>query len=58
MVSKGIPTKKENESIKRELMNLLKENNDVEKQGLNKAANNVLKPQEAICLINRYECII
>ena len=58
MVSKGIPTKKENERIKRELMNLLKENNDVEKQGFNKAANNVLKPQEAICLISRYECII
>ena len=36
MLPKKIAKKKKNESIKRELLNLLQKNDDVEKQGLNK----------------------
>ena len=58
MVSKSKTKKKTNESIKRELLNSLKENNDVEEQGLNKTVNNVNNSQEAIVIIRRYEDII
>ena len=58
MVSKGKTKKKTNETIKRELLNLSKENDDVEKQGLNEAVNNVNNSQEAIFAICRYQDII
>ena len=58
MVSKSKTKKKTNESIKRKLLNSLKENDDVEEQGLNETANNVNKPQEAIVIICRYEEIV
>ena len=47
-----------NESIKRELLKPLKENNDVEEIGLNQTPNNVNNSQEAIAIISRYEKII
>ena len=55
MVSKSISKKKTNEIIKRELLNSLQENYDVEEQGLHETANNVNNSQEAIRLINCYE---
>ena len=58
MVSKSIIKKKTNETIKRELLNSLQENNDIEGQGLNKTANNVNKFQEALLIIRRYKDII
>ena len=58
MVSKGKTKKKTNETIKRELLNLSKENDDVEKQGLNETVNNVNNSQEAIFAICRYQDII
>ena len=58
MVSKGKTKKKTNETIKRELLNLSKENDDDEKQGLNGTVNNVNNSQEAIFAICRYEDII
>ena len=47
-----------NESIKRELLESLKENNDVEEVWLNQTPNNVNNSQEAIAIISRYEKII
>ena len=58
MVPKSKTKKRTNESIKRELLNLLKGNDDVEEQGLNTKANNVKNFQETIALIYRYEKII
>ena len=58
MLSKSITKNKTNEIIKRELLNLLQENDDVEEQGLIETINNVNSSQEAIRLINRYEDII
>ena len=58
MVSKGKTKEKTNETIKRELLNLSKENDDVEKQGLNETVNNVNNSQEAIFAICRYQDII
>ena len=58
MVSKSITKEKTNETIKRELVNLLQENDDVEEQGLNKTANNVSNSQETILIIRRYKDII
>ena len=58
MVSKGKTKKKTNETIKRELLNLSKENDDDEKQGFNGTVNNVNNSQEAIFAICRYEDII
>ena len=55
MVSKSISKKKTNEIIKRELLNSLQENYDVEEQGLHETAKNVNNSQEAIRLINCYE---
>ena len=49
--------KKANETIKRELLNSLKEN-DVEEQRLNKRVSYVNNSQEAIVIIRRYEDII
>ena len=48
MVSKSKTKKKRNESIKRELLNSLKENDDVEDQGLSETVNNFSNSQEAI----------
>ena len=48
MVSKSKTKKKTNESIKRELLNSLKENDDVEDQGLSETVNNFSNSQEAI----------
>ena len=50
MVSKSV-TKKTHEIIKRELLNSLQENDDVEEQGLNERANNVNNSQEGIRII-------
>ena len=57
MVSKRIAKQKPNESIKWELLNLLPEYDDVEKQGLNEKANHVNNSQEATVIIYRYEDI-
>ena len=57
-MSKSITKKKTNEIIKREMLNLLQENDDVEKRVLNETANNVNNSQEAKRLINRYKDII
>ena len=57
-MSKSITKKKTNEIIKREMLNLLQENDDVEKRVLNETADNVNNSQEAKRLINRYEDII
>ena len=54
MVSKSITKKKTNEIIKRELLNSLQDNDDIEEQGLNETAN----LQEALRIINRYVDII
>ena len=54
MVSKSITKKKTNEIIKRELLNSLQDNDDIEEQGLNETAN----LQEALRIINRYDDII
>ena len=58
MVSKSKIKKKTNQSVKRELLKSLKENDDVEEQGLNETVNNVNNSQEAIIIINSYEDII
>ena len=58
MMSKSITKKKTNEIIKREMLNLLQENDGVEERVLNETANNVNNSQEAKRLINRYEDII
>ena len=55
LVSKSITKKKTNEIVKRELLNSLR---DVEKQGLNKTANNVNNSQQAILIIRCYKDII
>ena len=48
MVSKSINKKQTNETIKRELLNSLQENDNVGEQELNETANNVSNSQEAI----------
>ena len=58
MMSKSITKKKINEIIKREMLNLLQENDDVEEGVFNETANNVNNSQEAKRLINRNEDII
>ena len=58
MVSKSKIKKKTNQSVKRELLKSLKENDDAEEQGLNETVNNVNNSQEAIIIINSYEDII
>ena len=58
MVSKSITKEKTNETIKRELVNSLQENDDVEEQGLNETANNVSNSQETILIIRRYKDVI
>ena len=57
MVSKSKTKKKTNETIKRKLLNLLKENDGVEEQGLNEIFINVNNSQEALVIIYRYEDI-
>ena len=51
MVSKSKTKEKTNESIKQELLNLLKENDDIEEQGLNETVNNVNYSQDEIVII-------
>ena len=58
MVSKSKIKKKTNQSVKQELLKSLKENDDVEEQGLNETVKNVNNSQEAIIIINSYEDII
>ena len=55
LVSKSITKRKTNEILKRELLNSL---HDVEKQGLNKTANNVNNSQQTILIIRCYKDII
>ena len=43
MVTENITKKKTNETIKRELLNLLQENDNVQEQWLNERANIVIK---------------
>ena len=58
MVSKSINKNKTNETVKRELLNLLQKCDNVEEQELNQTASNVSNSQEAIVIICRYEGII
>ena len=58
MVSKSINKKKSNETIKRELLNLLQENDNIEDQELNETVKNAYNSQEVIVMIRRYEDII
>ena len=58
MVSKSKAKKKTNESIKRKLLNSLKENKDVEEQELNETVNRVNNSQDAILITHHYEDII
>ena len=58
MVSKGINKEKANETVKRELLNSLQENDNVEEQELNETANNANNSQEAVVMMHRYEDII
>ena len=48
-------TKKKKETIKWELLNLLKENDDVEEQWLNETVNSANNFQEAMVIIQRFE---
>ena len=47
--------KKTNEIVKRELLNMLQENDDVEEQGLNKTANRFNNSEEAMLIKRCYE---
>ena len=58
MVSKNKTKKKTNKGIKRKLLNLQKDNDYVEEQRLNKAANNINDSQEIIVIIPCFEEII
>ena len=58
MVLKRIAEKKVNETIKRELLNSLQQNDNAVKQGLTETPNNVNNSQEAVKIINCYEAII
>ena len=57
-MSENITKTKTKEAIKRELPNLLQENDDVEEQGVNKTANNVNNSSEAVLIIRCYKDII
>ena len=57
-MSENITKTKTKEAIKRELLNLLQENDDVEEQGVNKTANNVNNSSEAVLIIRCYKDII
>ena len=57
-MSENITKKKTKEAIKRELLNLLQENDDVEEQGVNRTANNVNNSSEAVLIIRCYKDII
>ena len=58
MASKSVNKKETNKTIKRQLLNLLQENDHVEEQELNETANNVNNSQEAIVIIRRCEDFI
>lgn len=51
MVPESITKKKTHETVKRKLWNSLYENNDAEKAGLCKTANEINNPQESIVII-------
>ena len=55
MVTKTTWKKKTNETVKKELLNSLRENHIVEQPGLN--IDNVIDHREAISIINSYEGI-
>ena len=57
-MSKSINKNKTNETVKRELLNLLQKYDNVEEEELNETASNVSNSQEAIVIICRYEGII
>ena len=58
MVSKSKTKKKTNKSIKRKLLNSLKENKDVQEQELNETVNRLKNSKDAIVIIHHYEDII
>ena len=58
MVLKVIAKKNTYRSRKKELLNSLQENDDVEEQGLKETANNVKNSQEAMLIIHRYKDIL
>ena len=58
MVPKSIIKKKFLESIKQELLNSLKENDNVEEPRVNETANETSNPQKALIIIHCYEDII
>ena len=57
-MSKSKTKKETNQSIKAELLNSLKENDDVEEQGFNETVNNFKNSQKAIVTIRRYDKVI
>ena len=56
-MSKSKTKRKTNESIKRQLLNSLKENKDVEEQELNETVNRVNNSQDEILITHHYEDI-
>ena len=58
MVTENITKKKTNGTIKRELLNLLQANDNVQEQWLNERANIFTNSHEAIIIIYHYQDII
>ena len=58
MVLKSVLKKKTHETMKQELLNSLKENDDEEEPSLKETTTATSDPQEAILIIHRYEDII
>lgn len=50
--------KKTNETVKKELLNFLKENNNLEETDLDATIDAITDPKEAVRIIQRYEEII
>ena len=50
--------KKTNETVKKELLNSLKENNNLEETDLDATIDAITDPKEAVRIIQRYEEII
>lgn len=50
--------KKTNETVKKELLNFLKENNNLEETDLDATTDAITDPKEAVRIIQRYEEII
>lgn len=55
MVPKTIRKKKTNETVKQELLNSLKENDDLEEPGLDETAYAIMHPLEAVRITNPYK---